>query len=246
MIILRSVLFNFIFVLFSGIYLCLGIPLLFFKSPPLRFIYGWENVVLFLQRLIVGTKIEVRGQEHMNQGVCLYAAKHESTWETIFLHRHIKSLSSILKKELTQIPLYGHFIKSFPIVIIDRKEGAKALVSMIKQAQKRVTEGHPLLIFPEGTRTKPGDPPRYQRGILSLYERLNIPVVPVALNSGLFWGRHTFKRFPGKLIIEFLPPIPPGLSREEFMSRLSSTIEEKSQALRNEALTSSPQLAQQL
>ena len=137
----------------------------------------------------------------------------------------------ILKKELTKLPLYGEYLKAMDSIAIDRDAGAKALVSMVNDTKDRLAKGRTVIIFPEGTRVKAGEKGIYQSGISALYSRCEIEVVPVALNSGKFWGKNSFIKRPGKITIEFLPAIEPGLRRDQFMEILEKTIEDKSQIL---------------
>ena len=114
---------------------------------------------------------------------------------------------------------------------VDRKGGGKALRKMVAQARRVIAEGRPLVIFPEGTRVAPGDQRPYHPGVAALYSQLDVPVVPVALNSGCFWGRRSFAKRPGTITLEFLPKIEPGLQRKEFLQRLEAAIEGRSRAL---------------
>ena len=117
------------------------------------------------------------------------------------------------------------------MVIIDRGAGASALKSLVQGARRVITENRPLVIYPEGTRGAPGKPGEYQAGVGVLYRDLDVPVIPVALNSGSFWGRRSPIKHPGQITIQFLPPIEPGLSRTEFMQILASRIESASMKL---------------
>ena len=107
---------------------------------------------------------------------------------------------------------------------------------MLKQAHAHKTAGRPIVIYPQGTRTLPGVKKPYHHGVAALYLSLNQTVIPVALNSGLFWPRRSLKMSPGKIVVEYLKPIPPGLNREEFMSKLENSIESATIELQNEAL----------
>jgi len=131
----------------------------------------------------------------------------------------------VLKRELTWIPFFGWLLRAAGFIAVDRKAGAKALRQLVRDAERAVAGGRSLLIFPEGTRVQPGETRPYQPGIAALYDRLQIPVVPVALNSGLFWGRRSFVKRPGRITVEFLPAIAPGLKRREFMAELEARIE---------------------
>jgi 1-acyl-sn-glycerol-3-phosphate acyltransferase len=117
------------------------------------------------------------------------------------------------------------------MIPVDRSAGLSALTKMTARARQELERGCKLVIFPEGTRRLPGAEPVYKPGIAFLYSQTNVPCVPIALNSGLFWPRRTFMRYPGTLVVEFLDPLPPGLSRREFVTRVSAVIEDASQRL---------------
>src|SRR5690606_21388864 len=148
----------------------------------------------------------------------IVAAKHQSAWDTMAFYWVLDDAAYVLKKELLSIPLYGWCARKARMIGVDRSGGAKALRAMVEQAQNCLAEGRPIVIFPEGTRTAPGRRSAYHPGIAALYTRLGVPVVPVALNSGLFWGRRSFIKQPGRIVVQFLPPIPPGLERRAFMT----------------------------
>ena len=131
----------------------------------------------------------------------------------------------ILKKELHLIPFYGWYAKKYGTIGIDRSGGAAALRSMLREARSAIENGRSIVVFPEGTRTEPGEVKTYQSGIAALYNDLGVPVVPVALNSGLLWSRRSILRKPGTITLRFLPAIPPGVKRANFMERLESDIE---------------------
>ena len=126
---------------------------------------------------------------------------------------------------LTFVPFFGWLLRRAGMIPVDRAGRASALRDMIGQAKQRTVQGRPLLIFPEGTRTAPGERRPYHPGVAALYGQLGLPVVPVALNSGLFWGRRQFVKRPGTITLEFLPAIPPGLPRKAFMAELERRLE---------------------
>ena len=192
---------------------------------------------LWLLRVIVGTKLEVRGREKLPGGACLVAAKHQSAWETFGLIPLFRDPALLMKRELFWIPLHGWFSSKFEMIPVDRDKGPAALRGMLREAKKRVAQGREIIIFPEGTRRVPGAPSDYKTGVLLLYEALGIPCVPLALNSGVFWPRRSFVRKPGTIIVEFLDPIPPGLPRAEFLERLIAAIEAASARLLAESKT---------
>ena len=186
-------------------------------------------------RVICGTKMEVRGREKLLAGPVIVAAKHEAAWDTFALIPLMRDPALVMKAELLSIPLYGAFCRKFELIPIQRELGPAALRQMAREARARAGEGREILIFPEGTRKAPGSLPDYKPGIAFLYHDLKLPVCPLALNSGAFWPRHSFLRYPGTIVVEFLDPIPPGLPRQEFMQRLEQSIETASNRLLAEA-----------
>ena len=208
--------------------LCLAVlPAFPFLSPAgmravARF---WERSTLALLRATVGLDHEVRGRAHLPATPVILACKHQSAWETLAFHALVPEVAIGLKQELTQIPVFGWYLMRAGNIRIDRGAAAKAIRSLIAGSQRAVADGLSVLIFPEGTRKAPGDPPDYKPGVAALYLALDLPVVPVALNSGLFWRRRSFVKLPGTVVVEFLPPIPPGLERKAFMRLLEERIE---------------------
>jgi 1-acyl-sn-glycerol-3-phosphate acyltransferase len=234
----RSLLFNLLFYVTTALFVVLGSPLLF---GPRRWamaalaIHG--RFELWLLRVIVGTKLEVRGREKLPKGACLVAAKHQSAWETFGLIPLFRDPALLMKRELFWIPFHGWFSHKFEMIPVDRDKGPAALRRMLREAKKRVAQGREIVIFPEGTRRSPGAPPDYKTGVLLLYEALGIPCVPLGLNSGVFWPRRSLVRKPGTIIVEFLDPIPPGLPKAEFLERLTAAIEAASARLLAESKT---------
>jgi 1-acyl-sn-glycerol-3-phosphate acyltransferase len=222
----RSLLFNLLFYVTTTLFVVIGSPLLLaprrWAMAALRVHSRFE---LWLLRVICGTKFEVRGREHLPDGPCLVASKHQSAWETFALIPLFRDPALLMKRELFWIPFHGWFSKKFEMIPVDRDKGPAALRRMLREAKKRIEAGREIIIFPEGTRRPPGAPPSYKTGIVLLYEALGVPCVPVALNSGLFWPRRTLTRRPGTIVVEILEPIPPGLPKKEFLSRLEATIE---------------------
>ena len=137
----------------------------------------------------------------------------------------------VLKKELMVLPFFGWFAWKTKMIPVDRSAGSTALKTMVKQARARLAEGRQILIFPEGTRAPVGAPADYKPGVAAIYRDLDVPCWPVATNSGVHWPAHGFRRYPGTVVFEFLPPIPAGLKRAEFMKRLEDSVETASAAL---------------
>jgi 1-acyl-sn-glycerol-3-phosphate acyltransferase len=232
----RAFLFNVLFYVTTVLFLGLGSPLLFGpRSWAMAALALHARTELWLLKTIVGTKLEVRGREKLPKGACLIASKHQSAWETFALIPLFRDPAYLMKRELFWIPFHGWFSYKFKMIPVDRDKGPTALRRMLTEAKTRAAAGREIIIFPEGTRRAPGAQPDYKTGVFLLYEALQIPCVPIALNSGLFWPRRSLKRYPGTIIVEFLDPIPPGLSKREFLPRLQETIETASNRLIAEA-----------
>lgn len=232
----RSLLFNIAFHSWTTLILVAGLPLLAARWQH-TYDYGrfWAGSLLFLLRVLCGLRYELRGLENRPKGPAILAVKHQSAWDTLILPQIFDRPSYVVKKELTRIPLFGWYLAKCGMVPVDRKGGAKALRAMLTAARARVAEGRPIVIYPEGTRVAPGTRRPYHRGIVAIYRELGLPVVPVALNSGLYWRRRGFLKRPGCILLEVLPPLPPGLPNAEFMSKLEHCIEDASDALLREA-----------
>ena len=238
---LRSLLFNAFFYGWTTICVVAGLPLLL--GPRIAIYYLgrlWVRPVLAALALICGLDYQVRGRENLPAGAALIAAKHQSAWDTIIFSVPLWDHSFVLKRELTWIPLFGFFLARAGLIPVDRQGGSKALRRMVAAARQVAAAGRPIVIFPEGTRVAPGQHRPYQPGVAALYGQLGIPVVPVALNSGVFWGRRSVWKQPGRITLEFLPPIAPGLPRRAFLERLETAIEERSAALAREAGAEAP------
>ena len=232
----RSLLFNFAFYLATAAFLLLGSPLLLApRSWAMAGLAAHARVCCWLLRVIVGARIEVRGRQHLPAGAALVAAKHQSAWDTFGLVPLLHDPALVMKSELGLIPFYGWFSHKFGMIFVSREKRAAALRRLLRDARDRASAGRHILIFPEGTRRTPGAQPAYKPGVAALYEALELPCVPLALNSGLVWPRRSFARYPGIIVVEFLPPIPPGIARKPFMAELQTRIETATEALLAEA-----------
>ncbi len=213
-----------------------GLPLLLApRRWVMRFGRVWSRCVLALLRVIVGLDGEIRGIEHIPSGPSIIAMKHQSAWDTLVLPVILDDFAVVLKRELLFVPFYGWYAARAGSIAIDRRGGAGALRHMVRAARRAAAAGRPVVIFPEGTRTAPGHRLTYQPGVAALYQALALPVVPATVNSGLFWGRRSFVKRPGRITLAFLEPIPPGLPRRQLMSELESRIEAGTAALEREA-----------
>ncbi len=232
---IRSLLFNIAFYLVLIAFLVFGLPVFLFPhKTALRVLKLWGKTCFVLMRVIAGISIEIRGREHITQGTLLVASKHQSLWETFALLTLFDDPAIVLKKELTYIPFFGWFALKFRLVTVDRNAGSSALRRLIHQAKKARDDHRQIIIFPEGTRMAPDAAPDYKSGVAALYKSLNIPCLPIALNSGLYWPRRSFLRYPGTIIVEILPPIDAGQSRKAFMDELETVIEEATTRLVSE------------
>ena len=223
---LRSLFFNVGWYVGTAVIAVIGLPLLL---APRRAVIAWADawIVFCLWWLRVTCRVthRVQGAENRPQGPVILACKHQSSWETLAFHRIFPNAATVLKRELVFIPVVGWAMARAGNIAVERGDGARALRSLLRQSKQAVAEGRSILIYPEGTRTPVGSSKPYHAGIVAVYRQLGIPVVPVALNSGLFWGRRKFIKRPGRIEVEILPAIPPGLDRETFMTTLQERIE---------------------
>ena len=226
-IVARSLLFNALFYVNITIRMIVALPTILL---PYSFLHGvlrrYASSTLWFLRVVCGTKVEWRGREKLPAGPCIVACKHQSLWETFALFMLLPDPTYVLKRELMWLPLFGWLAAKARMIPIDRGSHAKALASMTAAARREAARGRQIVIFPEGTRRPPGAKPRYLPGVAFLYAELGLPCVPIALNSGLFWPRHSLRRHPGTVLAEVLDPIPPGLEKREFLKRLQNATEE--------------------
>ena len=233
---LRSLTFNFLFILWGAAIHIVCVPVLVLPSRATIWAGRiWAGVSLGLLATICGLRHEIRGRSNLPDGPCIIAAKHQSAWDTLIFPLLVDGPAFVFKRELMWIPLLGWYMVRAGCIPIDRRAGPKALRRLIVRAKQTLAGGQTIVIFPEGTRVAPGAQRPYLPGVAALYSQLNVPVVPVAVNSGLFWGRRSFRKRPGRIVLEFLPPIVPGLPRRDFAAELQQRIENASNALLIEA-----------
>lgn len=227
MIAIRSLLFNIAYIGWNLLLSVLYIPaFLLPRKVFLNLIRFWLAGTQVLARIFVGIRWQVRGLEHLPDGPAIIAAKHQSAFDTFLFHKLLKSPVYVLKKELTYIPLLGQYMLKSGMVAIDRKAGGAAIKKMLTETDAALAEGAQVIIFPEGTRTAPGARLPYHPGVAALYTRFkDVPVIPVALNTGRLWGRDSFMKTPGLVTLEFLPAMPSGMDRKAFMVELENRIE---------------------
>ena len=232
MIWLRSFIFNSAFLVTTAFN---SILMLWVLLLPQRYVHWvalfWLRQIDWAERNVCGITYDVIGRENMPPGVCIVAAKHQSAWETFKVPLLFDRPAIVLKKELLHVPIWGWFLWRSGVIPIDRSRASTALTSMIKTARDMVADGRMIVIFPQGTRVATGVSKPYKKGVAILYEGLNLPVVPMALDSGRLWPKNSFLKKPGHITIEFLPPIPAGLPREDMMKRLESALEAATERL---------------
>lgn len=238
MIYIRSFFANLVFYIVL-IACCLVAPISFIlpKSVILQIIRFQSIHTRISLKLFANLEVEYRGIENIPKDrKYLIAAKHQSLAEAIFLNHAIDEPTIIAKKQLLFIPVVGLCFKKANFIYVDRRKGETNIIAMVNSAKLSMEQDpRPLLIFPEGTRTPVGERKPYKYGITALYKGLNVPCLPVAINAGYFWSRRRFLRYPGKMVIEFLKPIPPGIEEEKFSKLLYDTIEVQSDILLEEA-----------
>lgn len=221
----RSLLCNICYMIFLGLgvpFMCLGQKL--FTRNVYKEKYAWFNFLFFCCNLFAKLKYEVRGDFPSKEQCCIFASKHQSALEIYIFHRVLKSPAFIVKKELFSIPFFNNFIRYYGGFSVDRENGIKAIREMKKGLEKFKKVNKRLVVFPEGTRTPVGENGKILPGVYMFY-KMGLPIVPVALNTGKFWAKNSFLRKPGKITIQFLPPIEEkNLTQEQFMERLNKDI----------------------
>jgi 1-acyl-sn-glycerol-3-phosphate acyltransferase len=224
--IIRSLIFNLLFYVGVVVFVLIAVPALVLPSRcTVRVAQWWGATTLWLARVICGMKVEVRGRENIPSGAALVASKHQSAWETFALFPPFPFPTVVLKRELTWIPLFGWELIKGGMIALDRAAGKEAMANLMARVRAALAQGRQVIVFPEGTRRAPGAEPDYKLGIVQLYTQSGVPCVPVALNSGMFWPRRSFLRYPGTVVIDVLPPIPAGLPRSAFFRRLQEDLE---------------------
>lgn len=241
---IRSLLYALAFYVVTAVMLLGGIWLL--VSPRAWAMAGLAlhgRICTWLLRVICGTKLEVRGREHLPPPPYLVVSKHQSAWDTFALVPLFRDPAIVLKDELKWIPVYGWFCVKFEHILVKRDRAAAALKALVADAKDRAADGREILIFPEGTRRAPGAEPDYKPGYVALYEGMGLTAVPLALNSGIFWPRRSLRRYPGTIVVEFLEPLPAGMPRAKFRREIEMRLEAASASLIAEAIAADPAAA---
>ncbi|MDP5308043.1 lysophospholipid acyltransferase family protein [Paracoccus spongiarum] len=196
----------------------------------------WIGYMLWAARLHLRVHCEIRGTPP--EGDCIVAAKHQCFLDILVIANALPQRAFIMKREVMRVPVMGWYAWKIGCIPIDRSRGRDALRAIAKQVNQRLASDEglgQLIIYPEGTRTRPGEHRDYKHGVGTLRLATRLPVVPVAVNAGLFWPRKGWGVRPGRAVVEFLPAIPPEMPREAFMPRLRAEIEANSDRLMQEA-----------
>ncbi len=227
---LRSALFNALFLFTAAVTAVVG--LLLPRCAGRRFVRRWAWLVLWLLRVTCGIRLRVTGLEHLPEGACVIAAKHQSAFDTVVWLALAPRAIYVMKAELLRIPVWGRMARRFGAIGVDRAGGGTALKGMVREARSLAQAmGAQIVIFPEGTRTAPGERVPWQPGVAALAGATGLPVLGAATDSGRYWGKRAFRKRPGTVTVAVLPPLPPGLARAALMRELESGVEDASARL---------------
>ncbi len=224
----RSAIFNLYWAAWTGLFAVPLVVLSALGSPakPIRaFTRLWSRGILFGLRHLVGLTYVEEGRERIPAEPCLIVANHQSAWETLAFLTLIPNVAIVAKRELVAIPIVGWFLRRSPMIIIDRANGTQALRTMVDESRLAVADGRSILMFPEGTRGLIGAPVQFKRGVELLYAKLGLPVLPVAVNSGLYWPHEGSHKRAGTVVVSYLTTLAPGLPGGDFMRGTQGAID---------------------
>lgn len=197
---------------------------LFGRQATLSVIRFWARGSLLALRVLCGIRYRVEGAEYLPQGGAIVAANHQSMWETVALFALLPRTSMVFKDSLLKVPVYGWWGVRSGSIPVDRQAGPQSIRHLMRTARARIEEGHQLVIFPEGTRIRPGARAPLQPGVAAIYMASRAPVTPAVHDSGVYWRHPGLERRPGEITLRLLPPIPPGLTRAAFEKRLEAAM----------------------
>jgi 1-acyl-sn-glycerol-3-phosphate acyltransferase len=234
---IRSKLFD-LFLLIWTLVLGLATPVLMIAGSggALRaYSRFWATGLSYALWYLVGLKYEIVGEIPKDRIPRLVVSNHQSAWETLIFAVLFPDISFVAKRELGRIPIFGWYLKTYPMVMIDRTKGRASLVDMIRQSQKVIAEGRSILIFPEGTRIPVDDTKQYHFGVAALYRQLNVPVLTIAHNAGCYWNDDYHMKYSGVIRVKVIEEILPGLEESQFLERIEKSINETKKELANGA-----------
>ena len=230
--IIRTIIFYIFLSLWTILLGILCLPLLILpKENLLKATKIWIRGIFYLLKLICKITHEIRGLENIPNEPVIVVSKHQSAFETFALYYYLKKSFFIHKKQLFYIPIFGQYLMKSKMVSIDRTGGAKTMRKILNEIQQRINDGSSVIIFPEGTRKKPGDIPNYKTGFIGIYNETKRQILPIGLNSGLYWPKHLLILKKGHITIEINPPIESGLKKDEIYKKVLETIENSTNKL---------------
>lgn len=191
----------------------------------------WANGIMLMLRAVVGLKYVERGRENIPDGPCIIVCNHQSIWETIALATLFPDASFVAKIELLKIPIVGWFLHRYPMIMLNRSAGTSAMRRLLVESAEVIVQGRKILIFPQGTRSDICEPVKFKNGVVALYAHLKVPVLPVAINSGVFWGPGQLMKYNGTITVSYLAQIEPGLKPDEFRRRAEKVMTDEATTL---------------
>jgi 1-acyl-sn-glycerol-3-phosphate acyltransferase len=231
---LRSKSFDILLVLWT-LLLSPTLPILWLANAGSRHVRAvsqlWANGVMYLLRTVVNLRYVERGRENIPKGPCIVVCNHQSPWETLALATIFPDSSFVAKAELLKIPVVGWFLAKYPMIMLDRSAGGAAARRLLTQGAGAVGEGRKVIIFPQGKRCSINEAVKFKRGVTALYALLGVPVLPVAVNSGVFWVADRSMKYSGIITVSYLPRIEPGLDSKEFHSYAEKVITDEAAKL---------------
>jgi 1-acyl-sn-glycerol-3-phosphate acyltransferase len=225
---IRSKLFDAYLVVWTALFAPAMLVLWLARKPgrPMRWATRvWSRGILLGLQHIVGLRYVERGRELRPDKPCLIVANHQSEWETIAFLVLVPNVAIVAKQELLAVPIVGWFLRHSPMILIDRERGSNAIRVMLEESRAALAAGRSVLIFPEGERRGTDVAVEFKRGIEILYSKLDAPVLPVAVNSGHFWGAGLPYKRAGTITVAYLDPIPPGLPSRDFARRAEGQLQ---------------------
>lgn len=227
MAVVRSLLFLLILIVVTppytlGVILCRPLP----HHLRRKSVVPWVNFTIWLVKHVLGIPYRLIGAENLPDRATIVLAKHQSAWETLMLQEVFKDTVFVWRKEIKYLPFFGWALASIPMIETDRSASRSSLKRLVDQGRDRLANGYTVIIFPEGTRSRPGSKNRYKIGGAHLAAETGVPVIPVALNSGEFWGRNALFKKSGTVTVSIGPAIDPdGLSASDVLDRAEAWIE---------------------
>lgn len=229
--IVRSALFQVAYWLTSIFFSIGALPFMLLptRRPLMLWILGYTRMMCFWMRVIGGIRIRVIGKERLPEGPCIIAAKHQSWGDGFLMFSQFYDLAFVTGDHLEKFPLIGGILRKMGAIVVDNCGGAYARARLVdRELTSAKNQNRRILIYPEGHLAPVGQQFRYKKGVYHMYSAYDCPAAPVATNLGLRWPQQSWRLTPGEAVIEFLEPIEPGLSKDNFMARLESRIEERS------------------